>query len=386
MRNICVIASGYPTKNDPSYAFIRPLVMAWANIGLKCTIIAPQSITHSLIRKKNRRPVFWKDFSSNGEAVSVYQPKYFSVSNLKVFGCCISEIFRLRAIRKVLNRINCQFDAFYAHFWDNGIIAATLSKENNVFVATGESQIWVKNKYSAKYIESVLPKIKGVIAVSRKNLEESQENGLIKEKSEAIILPNAFDSSIFHQMSQITCRKKLGFREDDFIIAFVGAFSERKGVCRLVDAAKKVPGAKLLLIGSGRIKPNSNQIVFSGKVPHNDIPFYLNAADIFVLPTLAEGCCNAIIEAMACGLPIVSSALPFNDDIIDDSCSKRVDPKSINEIASAIKELNENTNLRKKMVENAIKKVASLTIENRAMLILNFMKRCIGEIENARMD
>lgn len=379
MRNICIISSGYPTKNDPSYAFIRPLVMAWANIGIKCTIIAPQSITHSLIRKKNRRPVFWNDFTANGDVVSVYQPKFFSVSNLKVFGCCISEFFRLRAIKKVLNRINCHFDVYYAHFWDNGIIAATLSNENNVFVATGESHIWVKNKYSSEYIDSVLPKIKGVIAVSTKNLKESQENGLLNKCSETIILPNAFDSSIFYPMSQITCRKKLGLLEDDFIIAFVGAFSERKGVIRLIEAVKKIPCAKLVLIGSGRIKPCSNQIVFSGKVPHNEIPFYLNAADIFVLPTLAEGCCNAIVEAMACGLPIISSALPFNDDIIDDSCSKRIDPKSINEIGSAINELYEKSALRKKMAENAIKKVASLTIEKRAMQILNFMKICMGE-------
>ena len=387
MRNICIIASGYPTKDDPSYAFIRPLVMAWANIGIKCTIIAPQSITHSLIRKKNRRPVFWKDYSANGDVISVYQPKFFSVSNLKVFGCCISEFFRLRAIKKILNCINDQFDVFYAHFWDNGIIAASICDHTPVFVATGESSIWVKGKFSTKFIDSVLCKIKGVVAVSSKNLKESNDLCLLKNNPATIILPNAINPFFFHLIPKHICRKKLGLSMNDFIVAYVGTFNERKGVARLVEAAKQLPAIKLMLIGSGKIKPKSEQIIFSGKVPHDFLGEYLNAADVFVLPTIAEGCCNAIIEAMACGLPIVSSNQSFNDDILDDSCSIRINSLSNKEIANAIKSIYENEELRKKMGKNAAIKVENLTIERREREITHFINECLGvKIKNAYVD
>ncbi len=66
------------------------------------------------------------------------------------------------------------------------------------------------------------------------------------------------------------------------------------------------------------------------------IPNYICASDVFVLPTTAEGCCNAIIEAMGCGLPIVSSDRAFNYDILNEENSILVDPESVDEIDNAI--------------------------------------------------
>ena len=81
----------------------------------------------------------------------------------------------------------------------------------------------------------------------------------------------------------------------------------------------------------------------------------MNAADVFVLPTLAEGCCNAILEAMACGLPIISSNLPFNWDILNDKNSILIDPNNINQIADAIQRLRDSPKLRSEMSEEALK-------------------------------
>ena len=94
---------------------------------------------------------------------------------------------------------------------------------------------------------------------------------------------------------------------------------------------------KSIFIGSGEQTPEIDGILFCGKLPHDQIVHYLNAADVFVLPTLAEGCSNAIIEAMACGLPIISSDLPFNDDILDAENSIRVNSLDVESIAEAIR-------------------------------------------------
>lgn len=72
---------------------------------------------------------------------------------------------------------------------------------------------------------------------------------------------------------------------------------------------------------------------------------------MFCLPTLNEGCSNAIVEAIACGLPIISSNLPFNDDILDSSNALLVNPESVDDIASAIKQLMDNSDLRQKLAE-----------------------------------
>ena len=103
----------------------------------------------------------------------------------------------------------------------------------------------------------------------------------------------------------------------------------------------------------------------------------MSAADIFVLPTLNEGCCNAIVEAMACGLPIVSANRAFNFDILDESNSIMIDPTSIEEIANAIKTLHQNKELRNKLAIGSIEKSKQLTLDKRAENIIRFMEQKI---------
>ena len=94
-----------------------------------------------------------------------------------------------------------------------------------------------------------------------------------------------------------------------------------------------------------------------------------------MLPTLNEGCSNAIVEAIACGLPIISSNLPFNDDILDSSNALLVNPESVDDIASAIKQLMDNSDLRQKLAEGSKEKAKSLRIEFRAKKIIEFINR-----------
>ena len=77
---------------------------------------------------------------------------------------------------------------------------------------------------------------------------------------------------------------------------------------------------------------------------------------------------------MACGLPILSSNLPFNRDILDESNSVLVNPNSIDELAEAIKAIRNNDEKRKAMANSSILKSEKLSIEKRATAILDFVK------------
>ena len=100
----------------------------------------------------------------------------------------------------------------------------------------------------------------------------------------------------------------------------------------------------------------------------------MNAADVFVLPTKGEGCCNAIIEALACGLPVISSDLAFNDDVLNEKNSIRIDVENERQIADAIRKLKEDTKQREMLVQGAVDLSKSLSITERAKRILEFMR------------
>jgi len=375
INHICFIVPNYPTRQEPVYTFVRQLVCALADLGIKCSVVAPQSITKIFLQKRKKRPFFWQDISEENNKIDIYQPTYFSFSNIKIFGTSLSSIFFQQAVVSTFKKAKIKPDIIYAHFWHCGVIAGIIGDRYNlpVFVATGESKIWVNNLYREKKIHRSLKNIKGVICVSSKNLQESIDLKLAsKEKMK--VIPNAIDSKKFYFIDKVKARKKLGFKEDDFIVAFTGSFNHRKGVLRLAEAVQKLEDVKSIYLGSGKLKPRGEGILYIGRVPHDQIVYYLNAADVFVLPTLAEGCCNAIIEAMACGLPIISSNLPFNDDILDENNSIRIDSNDINQIANAIQYLKENPLVRERMSKASLEKAKQYDIRNRAEKIIEFIR------------
>ena len=88
-----------------------------------------------------------------------------------------------------------------------------------------------------------------------------------------------------------------------------------------------------------------------------------------------RGSCNAIVEAASCGLPIISSDLPFNDDLLTNENSIRINPNSIEEIRNAIIELYQDHEFRKRLSSRIKKDSECFSIENRCKNILGFIMR-----------
>lgn len=380
IKHICIIADAYPTKTNPKNPFIEQLVIAFTKLGVKCTVINPTSISKSIVRKSELPPKEWLKNTEAGD-IKVYSPRYVTLSSKKI-GPLNTNLWNLyyfqKSCLKIFNKIHSDVDAVYGHFLSPaGITANIISKKYNIpaYFAYGENTNYTIDRIGVDRVRKNLKEINGVISVSTANKENLLKQNII-DSDKIGVFPNSINSNLFYQRNRDLVREKFNFPKDAFIVAFVGRYIEIKGANRLSEAINRVGSDKVksIFIGYGNVKPTCDGILVEGKQNHDKIPELLSAADIFVLPTLAEGCCNAIIEAMACGLPIVSSDRSFNDDIIDNTCSIRIDPTNIENIADAIELLYEDKQLRHKLSIGALKKAETLKIENRAANILEFIE------------
>lgn len=367
--NITFVSPDYPGEGRSTFTFVKQLVDEISNQGNSCIVVAPYGYKPWQVLSRH------KTLIENDGRVTIIRPPFLLLPNIYLLGFSLSQYIRRKSVTNVLNTLSKIPDVIYGHFWSSAFEAYNYAKKNNIplFVATGESVITRLFKPSKK-TKAFSEYIKGVVCVSLKNKEESIHLGLtIPEKCE--VFPNAINDQVFFKRDKAKCRSSLKISNDKFIVSFVGWFSERKGSKRLSEAISrsKFDDIYSFFIGSGIEQPYCNNIIYKGLVSHNELPLYLNASDVFVLPTLNEGCCNAIIEAMACGLPIISSNLEFNHDILDHTNSIMVDPMNVNEIKKAIDLLREDQALRNQLSKGAIETAKKLTISKRAKNIIDFI-------------
>ena len=316
----------------------------------------------------------------------VYSPLYLLVPKLKLGRLNLVDLQRwifYRTLKKTYKKYKMKSDVVYSHFVRIGISGVMLAKNIGVpsFIANGEADTYAEIRLnSEKMIMNTLKNVTGIISVSLKNKQEivnlSKNNANILNK--VTVIPNAVDTNRFYPKNKKEIRKKMGWPLDAFIVAFTGSFIERKGVMRLSHALDRFDDVYSIFMGVGVERPNCKNILHCGRVNNAELCDYLNAADVFVLPTQAEGCSNAIVEAVASGLPVISSDLPFNYDILDETCSILIDPNDEDAIALAIRKIKDDKQLRKRLEEGAKLKAESLSLEVRVDKIQRFI--------NSRME
>lgn len=195
---------------------------------------------------------------------------------------------------------------------------------------------------------------------------------------EVFVIPNGIDLKSFDGLSREHVRRKLKIPNKQKIIVFVGTLRPVKGLKYLIQAmdiiAKHDTLVKLMLVGDGEERQSlqelvkeldlENRVIFMGKVSNEEVPEYMVAADVFVLPSLQEGFGIVNLEAMACGLPIVTTNVKGLPEIVKHGENGLlVEPKNPAQIAEKVLQLLENSELRERISRNNRERVKNYTWE-----------------------
>lgn len=199
------------------------------------------------------------------------------------------------------------------------------------------------------------------------------------------VIPNGIDLAPFHNPPGKISRQMLHLEEDDIVITYMGRLGPEKNLPFLLRSfagvAKAYPHVKLLIIGDGPERDNledrvrymgiGEQIRFTGMIPYAELPDYLYLADFFATASVTEVHPLSVIEAMACGLPVVGIRSPGISDTVQDGITGLLAPQEdIAVFTAMLSRLVMETETRKRMAAGARQAAESFAIENTIQILL----------------
>lgn len=267
-------------------------------------------------------------------------------------------------------------DAFFGQFLHPaGQAAARLGERHSrpSFVELSEDtpERWTLSQ-SESQVAALLQRFAGLILVSEHVKELVIERfGIHPER--VFTSYNGVDPSVFTPGDRALARKRLGLPKDAFITVTVARLVDEKGIPELDAALTMQPELFGVFVGTGPQLPKSSNTRICGAVTHHEVAAYLQAANAFALPSRAEGCSNAVLEAMSTGLPLIVSDHYFMREIADEDCAIFVNERDPSDIVRALKRLQEQPDLANAMGAAAVARSQRFTIHQRAVSLIEWM-------------
>ena len=386
LRTLVVITNGYPSRADPTaFPFVREFAHAVARRGISISVVAPVPVHRGF---GSGRPGCEVESTTRGQAIEVFRPRYFSASAVQVGRWNSVEIGQAsfeRTVHRLFRRgLVAVPDAFYGHFlYPGGATAVSLGMRHGrpAFPMVGDGLLNSAGGFRSARVRRDFTGVAGFMSNSTCLAQMLKDRFELRDGIG--VFPNGVDASRFYPRNRTAARARLGLPQAMFLVVCVGQQDLEKGPVRVGEAIAGLDGVAGVFLGRGPVPPRVPNVLFNGPVPHAEVPEWLSAADVFVLPTRWEGSCNAIIEAMACGLPVISSAGEFNDDILMEQVAIRIDPMDVNAIREAVLLLLRNPCLRERMASAAIVWSRRFSSDRRAEAIVSFME---GKMAEARPE
>ncbi|RLA18478.1 MAG: glycosyltransferase family 4 protein [Gammaproteobacteria bacterium] len=334
---IIVFSSLFPNSKQPNAGvFIRERMF---RVGSEIPIIVVSPVPwfplQGLIRllKPNYRPQPQKIEEQSG--ITIYHPRFFSIPVLfrasDGFFMALGSLLTLYRLKKEFG-----FNLIDAHFaFPDGYAATLLGKWFSVPVTItlrGTEVPLSRIPARKKKLLTALRRARKVFSVSDSLKRHVASLGAEEEKIR--VIGNGVDLKKFYPMDRAEARKQLNIPLGEKVLISVGGLVERKGFHRVIELLpeliKSHPNLHYLIVGGecpeGNIRPQLEEQVrrlgiekrvrFLGAMPSNELRIPLSAADLFVLATANEGWANVFLEAMGCGLPVITTDVGGNKEVI----------------------------------------------------------------------
>ncbi len=335
--HLVVFSSLFPNQLQPMNGLFIKERMFRVGEKLPISVVAPVAWFpfQSLIRqlRPDFRPKAPGDEVQMG--VEVFHPRYLSfpgvlksMDGLFMALCCLPLLMRLKRQKRL--------EILDAHFaYPDGYAASCLGRWLDVPVTItlrGTESRHLETPKLKPLVQKALSRAKRVFSVSESLRQIAIKHGAAASK--ILVVGNGVDISKFAPTDQGAARLSLGLTESNKVLVTVGGLVERKGFHRVIaampDVLKRHPQAVYLIIGGPSAEGDWTKklqrlvadmglvhaVKFLGPVAPEKLSVPLSASDVFVLSTRNEGWANVLLEAMACGLPVVATDVGGNSEVV----------------------------------------------------------------------
>lgn len=215
------------------------------------------------------------------------------------------------------------YDIVHAHYVPHSALIPAILKRKPFIVRFhgDDARIFPwKNRVNYHLVKFVTDRADKVISVSEE-MKGILVDRLAVDESRVEVISSGIDTRSFVPMDRKKMRKELGLPADRKIVLFVGRLHKLKGLDLVYECAKNAPETLYVFIGrkDGEEKVDLDNCLFAGEVPRNNIPRWMNAADILVLPSYTEGLPNVVVESLSCGVPAVVSDVGGCPEVVKDN-------------------------------------------------------------------
>lgn len=199
-----------------------------------------------------------------------------------------------------------------------------------------------------RQVAAALRDARAVISVSRALGDKARELGVPDERVHVIY--NGVDGALFQPGDQSEARRRLGLVQPGRVVLYAGNLKPGKGCIDLVEAFASStgmpPDSRLVFVGEGPARSALAQrcdelglgerVLLAGARPHDELPAWMQAADLLCLPSHNEGVPNVVLEAMSCGLPVVATRVGGTPEVLPGLAGIMVPPRDIPALAQAL--------------------------------------------------